>query len=226
MLSFPLALGCGGQEKVNFKEGQRFLAVDFNSDGTILAGISKTGAIILWDAIKQAKIKTLESKDRKASSLDFNTDGSLLAVGQDGGQVQILSMPDGEEKQTPRANLTAARKHFASYRKSLAFIRITFDIPTVAAYDIDGRYADFSFEGIIKLFFVSEADNLENLGKTPVALGQFPFGSLNTSTANLSCHRPIRHFTKIVLQCASLRANCFGKIFLRSDSPLYCIGSK
>jgi hypothetical protein len=83
MLSFSLVLGCGGQEKVNFKEGQRFLAVDFNNDGTILAGISKTGAVILWDAIKQSKIQSLESKDRKASSLDFNKDGSLLAVGQD-----------------------------------------------------------------------------------------------------------------------------------------------
>ena len=79
MLTFSLVLGCGGQEKVNFKESQQFLAVDFNNEGTILAGISKTGAVILWDAIKQSKIQSLESKDRKASSLDFNKDGSLLA---------------------------------------------------------------------------------------------------------------------------------------------------
>ncbi len=113
MLSFSLVLGCGGQEKVNFKEGQRFLAVDFNSDGTILAGISKTGAVILWDAIKQSKIQSLESKDRKASSLDFNKDGSLLAVGQDSGQIQILSMPDGEEKQTLKSG--------TAFIKALAF---------------------------------------------------------------------------------------------------------
>ncbi|MSR50130.1 MAG: WD40 repeat domain-containing protein [Gemmataceae bacterium] len=113
MLCFTLILGCGGQEKVNFKEAQRFLAVDFNSDGTILAGISKTGAVILWDAIKQSKIKALESNDRRASSLDFNKDGSLLAVGQDGGQVQILSMPEGEEKQ--------AFKSGTSDIKALAF---------------------------------------------------------------------------------------------------------
>jgi WD40 repeat protein len=113
VVSFAMTLGCGGQEKVNFKEAQQFLAVDFNNEGTILAGIGKNGAIILWDAIKQAKIKTLESKDRKASSLDFNKDGSLLAVGQDGGQVQILSMPEGEEKQ--------ALKSGTSTIKALAF---------------------------------------------------------------------------------------------------------
>ena len=113
MLSFSLILGCGGQEKVNFKEAQQFLAVDFNNEGTILAGISKTGAVILWDAIKQSKIQSLESKDRKASSLDFNKDGSLLAVGQDSGQIQILSMPDGEEKQTLKSG--------TAFIKALAF---------------------------------------------------------------------------------------------------------
>ena len=112
VVSFAMTLGCGGQEKVNFKEAQQFLAVDFNNEGTILAGIGKNGAIILWDAIKQAKIKTLESKDRKASSLDFNKDGSLLAVGQDGGQVQILSMPEGEEKQALKSG-TATIKALA-----------------------------------------------------------------------------------------------------------------
>ncbi len=111
-VSFAMTLGCGGQEKVNFKEAQQFLAVDFNNEGTILAGISKNGAIILWDSLKQAKIKTLESKDRKVSSLDFNKDGSLLAVGQDGGQVQILSMPEGEEKQALKSG-TATIKALA-----------------------------------------------------------------------------------------------------------------
>ena len=121
MLSFPLALGCGGQEKVNFKEAQQFLAVDFNNEGTILAGISKSGTIILWDSIKQSKIQSLESKDRKASSLDYNKDGSLLAVGQDGGQVQILSMPDGEEKQTlTSGTATIKALAFSPDGKSLA----------------------------------------------------------------------------------------------------------
>ena len=111
-VSFAMIPGCGGQEKVNFKESQQFLAVDFNTEGTILAGISKSGTIILWDSIKQAKIQALESKDRKGLSLDFNKDGSLLAVGQDGGQIQILSMPDGEEKQTLKSG-TAAIKALA-----------------------------------------------------------------------------------------------------------------
>lgn len=116
-----MTLGCGGQEKVNFKEAQQFLAVDFNNEGTILAGISKSGTIILWDSIKQSKIQSLESKDRKASSLDYNKDGSLLAVGQDGGQVQILSMPDGEEKQTlTSGTATIKALAFSPDGKSLA----------------------------------------------------------------------------------------------------------
>lgn len=121
VVSFAMTLGCGGQEKVNFKEAQQFLAVDFNNEGTILAGISKSGTIILWDSIKQSKIQSLESKDRKASSLDYNKDGSLLAVGQDGGQVQILSMPDGEEKQTlTSGTATIKALAFSPDGKSLA----------------------------------------------------------------------------------------------------------
>lgn len=121
VVSFVMIAGCGGQEKVNFKEGQQFLAVAFNNEGTLLAGISKSGNVILWDPIKQAKIKSLELKGRKTLSLDFNKDGSLLAIGQDGGQIQILSMLDGEEKQTLKSGTAAIKAlAFSPDGKSLA----------------------------------------------------------------------------------------------------------
>ena len=118
---FATISGCGGQEKANFKEAQQFIAVDFNNEGTILAGISKNGTIILWDSVKQAKLQSLESKDRKASSLDFNKDGSLLAVGQDGGNVQIVSIPDGDEKQVIKSGTSIIKAiAFSPDGKSLA----------------------------------------------------------------------------------------------------------
>ena len=118
-------LGCGGEEKANFKvSGQQFIAVDFSKDGSILAGIGKDGAINFWDPIKQKQILVVSAGDKRPTTLAFNPDGKTLALGHLDGDIRLIKTDDGEELQTVKTgNGQIKSMSFSGDGKYLALAR-------------------------------------------------------------------------------------------------------
>jgi WD40 repeat protein/energy-coupling factor transporter ATP-binding protein EcfA2 len=75
------------------KNNCRVRTLDVNSDGSVLAGGTEKGQVILWNLINKTSETLFTTKKNKlVNSVSFSHKGDLLAVGDDAGVLRIWDM--------------------------------------------------------------------------------------------------------------------------------------
>lgn len=114
-----------------FTYGSFIEALAVSPDGTTVAGIGQTNAVVIWDAATGKRQALLPANDLpRLCSLDFSPDGTGLAVGDDRGRAIVVA-----SWKNPGEPATCVDEHHQGVVKAVRFAP---DGRTVASAGADG----------------------------------------------------------------------------------------
>ncbi|MDJ0599284.1 MAG: WD40 repeat domain-containing protein [Crocosphaera sp.] len=82
---------------INYDKDQKLSSMEFSQDGKILASISDSGIIELWDVTTGKKLQTLIREDKKISMIQFSPDQKMLASISSDGSIELWDIEKGEK---------------------------------------------------------------------------------------------------------------------------------